>query len=233
MRGGVHGVGEGLVDDFLGNSEGKLEVESGHGIITNVPECARTYNYKSFLGIFVQEIVLVAVGLQVSLQLVPLLPQVARQLVVHVVEQRKHRRVFMLVAAVKSLSNVFTSCSPLLLLIRNGIVANTFKELGETFNWIVLLPPFLSFVLASVQSGVVGCGVVTHPVGHELQEVRLLVLENIFPGLLGSIKASQSIVSIDSGTSYSHRNSSRDHAVRCVLIFHRGRNSVFVVTAQK
>lgn len=46
-------MGEGLIDDFFGNSEGKLEVEGRHGNITNVPECARTYNYKSFFGIFV------------------------------------------------------------------------------------------------------------------------------------------------------------------------------------
>lgn len=82
----VHRLGECLIDDFSGNSEGKLKVEGSHSNITNVPECARTYNYKSFFGEFVQEIVLVAVGFKVGLEFFSLLLEVVRQSVIHIVE---------------------------------------------------------------------------------------------------------------------------------------------------
>lgn len=79
-------MGECLVDDFFGNCESKLKVEGGHGNITNLPECARTYNYKSFFGIFVKEIVFVSISFKVSLQFFPLLLKMAWQLVIYIIK---------------------------------------------------------------------------------------------------------------------------------------------------
>lgn len=70
---------------------------------------------------------------------------------------------------------------------------------------------------------------VADSIGHELQEVWLAVLEDIFPSLPSRLETGHSVIPIHSATGNSEGNGPGDDTIRCVLIGHGSRDGVFVV----
>lgn len=102
------------------------------------------------------------------LQLLPLLPQVHRQLVVHIVEQRLWPRKLELLTPVQRLSYLLTRLLSLLRFIRNVRIPHILQKLYQPLYGIVLLFPHPSFIFRSVQGRVVRCRMIAHPIRHEL-----------------------------------------------------------------
>lgn len=79
----------------------------------------------------------------------------------------------------------YLSCSAALFFFFGEVFdSNIMEEFGESFDGIVLGLPIVSFVLSAVKGRIVRGGMISHPISHKLQKVRLLMLQNVFSSML-------------------------------------------------
>lgn len=93
----------------------------------------------------------------------------------------------MLLASVQRLDDLLARLLSLLLLIGQTLLIYFLQETIQSPDGIVLLPPHLSLILRPVQRRVIRSRMVAHPIGHKLNKIRLLMLQNIIPSVSGGL----------------------------------------------
>lgn len=131
------------------------------------------------------------------------------------------------------LGHLLSGGGSLYLFIGNVRVVNSLQELSQPLYGIILLFPLSPLVFLSIQRRIVRSRVVTHPISHKLNKIRLLLLQNVLSGLLSCMQTRQRVVPIHSRSSNTEAYRSRCNPVRSILIFYRSRNGIFVIPAQK
>lgn len=119
----------------------------------------------------------------------------------------------MLLTAMQGISDSLPRRCPFALLVRNVTTLDIAQKLSESFDGIILLPPLPAFVLRTVECRVVGGGVVSHPVGHELQEVGLPVLDYVVTCESSSLQDSECVVAVHPAASDPEGNCLGDYTV--------------------
>ena len=74
---------------------------------------------------------------------------------------------------------------------------------------------------------------IAHSVGHKLDEVGFLFLQDKLTGFSGGFPTGKGIISVNSGTGDTHGDGSGDDTVRGVLIFSGSGDGVLVVSAEE
>lgn len=139
----------------------------------------------------------------------------------------------MFLALFERLDNLISDFVSVLSLLNKVGIILWFEELSKPSNGIIFLSPFLSLTLRPVKCRVIRSRMVSHSVGHELNEIWFFLVDYIISCFFSCLKTSKSIISVYSSTCNTHRNNSWDNTIRGVLISGWRGDSVLVVSAEE
>lgn len=96
---------------------------------------------------------------------------------------------------------------------------HVFQKLRKPRDWIIVGFPLVPLLFFAVHRRVIRRRMISHSVGHEFQEVRLFVLEDVVSGKTSCFVAGQGVVSVDSRRGNREGYRPRDNPVARVLVF--------------